>query len=810
MADFELPFNTKIVARDNSGALDFDELSIEVFSEDEDEVTEVEGGYLDSSSDNDENSAISSHNASILDKNCTYINDKVIPYKKHGNNKQTNNTRSRLQDYSEPAGQCRLLLVSLLDNFCSLYDRNPDKNRRLFSLLCRKLCTMGILKSLDFVDDDSQKARAVYKEAFKSIVLNAVKDINSDFAEDKAAQAHPDSVTAGPPSALFTNFLKEDNVLAVPSSGPYSSDEIFLSGRSRYLEDFAEGIALGRGGYGKVVIATNRLDGFRYAIKKINFSGVASLRFTRILREVKSLARLDHANIVRYYSAWIEDHSVLSEVEAESTKSRSNLANSEVSKNVPSSQDHDEFSIVNQHNNSLFLSDLEEDVTDTDVSTIPADSSLSIEMNTISYSQPSFDHQRKRSLPSIAFVHNQQSHQQEQHRRSKSDPYSAVQQSQIMKHYQLQDRKVMYIQMELCRFTLDHYIRQRNHYFFECESVLKANPLMSLKDFKPLIVQDRLHRVVSFPAEHILAMKRNSQSPLPKLSLNTIEIDRVFRHIVCGLHYIHEHGMIHRDLKPMNIFMQAEDDKDVLTAKIGDFGLVSDINSRNPNNSGSSHSSNSDNDESFVSLPKSKSSTSKVSLFNQSNGSSLHTKGVGTVTYASPEQLLQHDYTQRSDIYSLGIVAFELYYPMQTQMERTRVLADLKNHHRFPESFLRYQPKEAALIWACIARDPQMRPLTGEILESSELMMTTASNCTLLPSSMTSSRCQSPQMSMNSAHSSPADAVPNRSYSLDALRTENDHLRALLQAKSNESASYLEQLEKLKQKLRNLQMSQEE
>lgn len=40
--------------------------------------------------------------------------------------------------------QGRLLLVSLLENFCSLYDRNPEKNHKLFVILCRKLSSMGV------------------------------------------------------------------------------------------------------------------------------------------------------------------------------------------------------------------------------------------------------------------------------------------------------------------------------------------------------------------------------------------------------------------------------------------------------------------------------------------------------------------------------------------------------------------------------------------------------------------------------------------------------------------------------------------
>lgn len=44
---------------------------------------------------------------------------------------------------------------------------------------------------------------------------------------------------------------------------------------------------------------------------------------------------------------------------------------------------------------------------------------------------------------------------------------------------------------------------------------------------------------------------------------------RFFREIVEGLSHIHQQGMIHRDLKPMNIFIDSRDQ-----VKIGDFGLA--------------------------------------------------------------------------------------------------------------------------------------------------------------------------------------------------------------------------------------------
>ncbi|EGP84431.1 uncharacterized protein MYCGRDRAFT_30507, partial [Zymoseptoria tritici IPO323] len=67
---------------------------------------------------------------------------------------------------------------------------------------------------------------------------------------------------------------------------------------SRYLKDFDELGILGKGGYGQVFHVRHRLDGRTYAVKKAVLD--------EILTEVRSLSRLDHPNVVRYFSSWIE------------------------------------------------------------------------------------------------------------------------------------------------------------------------------------------------------------------------------------------------------------------------------------------------------------------------------------------------------------------------------------------------------------------------------------------------------------------------------------------------------------------------
>jgi Protein kinase domain len=87
-----------------------------------------------------------------------------------------------------------------------------------------------------------------------------------------------------------------------------------LGGSSgRYRTDFIELGVLGRGGGGEVVRVRNRLDRRIYAIKKIilesekgKFAQAGAIQNRKLRREVTTISRMTHKNIVRYYQAWVE------------------------------------------------------------------------------------------------------------------------------------------------------------------------------------------------------------------------------------------------------------------------------------------------------------------------------------------------------------------------------------------------------------------------------------------------------------------------------------------------------------------------
>ncbi|KAF9934788.1 hypothetical protein FBU30_000082 [Linnemannia zychae] len=331
----------------------------------------------------------------------------------------------------------------------------------------------------------------------------------------------------------------------------------------------------------------------------------------------------------------------------------------------------------------------------------------------------------------------------------------------------------LFIQMQLCQTTLQDYLVYRN----ERPVPVTRKPHDQLLRKHSKTGHSNLLAVPANSTEPSTHSTPGSplQQTYRKELVDQAANQHIFRAIVEGVAYIHDQDMIHRDLKPSNIFLgvapgieqlraqqQARQEQDsfesdfsllpgvtssglvgnfssiggatdmnsppqsrltkeqeqeelfmnieAMIPKIGDFGLVTDQEG----------GANMNNDE-----PQEQETSEKPRMLRQcstatsaSRSSRTRTTAVGTVTYASPEQLARPNlgYDQKADIYSLGIIFFELYHPFSTLMERHAVLRTLRNGELPPEFVSRW-PKEAAFVLWLMAEDPRMRPTAREILE---------------------------------------------------------------------------------------------
>jgi len=105
-------------------------------------------------------------------------------------------------------------------------------------------------------------------------------------------------------------------------------------------------------------------------------------------------------------------------------------------------------------------------------------------------------------------------------------------------------------------------------------------------------------------------------------------------------------------------------------------------------------------------------------ICDKTGGVNWRTQGVGTASYASPEQLSGMNYTSQSDMYSLGMILIELYAPFRTGHERVQAFSEARNHPpKVPLGIQKFSPKMAALIEKLIDHDPDERPSATSIVE---------------------------------------------------------------------------------------------
>lgn len=158
---------------------------------------------------------------------------------------------------------------------------------------------------------------------------------------------------------------------------------------------------------------------------------------------------------------------------------------------------------------------------------------------------------------------------------------------------------------------------------------------------------------------------------------------RFIGQIASGLVTLHREGLIHRDIKPANIFLTASG-----LVKILDLGLAGTALGQPV----------SDDDETMERRVRTR--TGEV---------------LGTTPYMSPEQVRGAHLTPATDVFSLGIVLYEMLAgrnPFAKENASDTIAAVLRDAPPPLRSLRRdVSPQIEALVGRCLEKDPSTRPL---------------------------------------------------------------------------------------------------
>ncbi|XP_042363997.1 eukaryotic translation initiation factor 2-alpha kinase 1 isoform X2 [Plectropomus leopardus] len=521
-----------------------------------------------------------------------------------------------------------LLLGSLLEHLCFVYESNPARSRMLFKVIGQRLAAMNLLSPLA-VSDEFSTVRLQHNRAFTELLHAASSSLYPQGQPGLGSNAHS-----------AAHRLKEG---------------LFQAQTSRYLSEFEEVCRLGKGSYGNVFKVRNKLDSQFYAVKKILIKKVSTDDCMKVLREVKMLSSLLHVNVVGYHTAWMEH------VQPAAPHTEPLLPALE----SPGQQDSDESPDSNSSSSSIVFESLSQRTDSTSRETEPVKSIVPTQETGQVVCPKTMRRIPKNYVPCVflgkggpstttkcpAMGWDSSVLLEDESGRSSIELNNN---SCIDKDFQqLADKRttkinkevqfhlMLYIQMQLCERSLKDWISERN-----------ATP------------------------------KHTSTGPYGCVDVEHTR--SLLRKILEGVEYIHSRGVMHRDLKPRNIFLHGHD----CHVRIGDFGLACRD----------------------LIMDDHKSS-------NSSSSDCSHTTGVGTFVYAAPEQLKGSQYDSKSDMYSVGVLALELFQPFGTEMERVRTLGDLREG-KIPDLFCQKWPVLTKYIMKLMSKEPAARPTASQLLQS--------------------------------------------------------------------------------------------
>lgn len=455
---------------------------------------------------------------------------------------------------------------------------------------------------------------------------------------------------------------------------------------NRYTTEFQELKQVGKGGFGTVYHVRNFVDNQDYAVKKIPLHSRLLKRwqtrgveeFENLLKEIRTLARLEHGNIVRYYSAWIEVNDGPMAT-ANATKQHQQLH----PKPKLALPDKPSTPTKGQQKKLPTQEWQEEDSIDVAFkgSTLPR----SLSLQNIGYNESM----------GVVFGEDTDDLSQKSERGQQQGPaMSQISQDQNWNNHYSNSTRLLSNETDI--FTNGEG---------QLHSAIKKHDTVE-EPVMTLHIQMSLHPLSL--SQYLVPSNQSSGPSQPRHCFHLRPSLLLIRAILSGVQYLHSQGIIHRDLKPGNVFLSEHREYDqrpgciditcsdcatgppgssrpgkrFLNPRIGDFGLVDEI-------SGVSDPPN----------PTTPSSSSSNTCPNKAK-----TKAVGTEFYRPPpppppsppsESPRNHPNQRQApavvdeklDVFALGILLFELLWKMNTKMERHMLLTDLSKKAVLPQRF---------------------------------------------------------------------------------------------------------------------------
>ncbi|XP_042211166.1 eukaryotic translation initiation factor 2-alpha kinase 1-like isoform X2 [Homarus americanus] len=506
----------------------------------------------------------------------------------------------------------------------------------------------------------------------------------------------------------------------------------------RYTREFVEWEVLGRGGFGVVVKVQHMLDGCFYAIKIIPMEDDDS---QTALREGKALALLNHPNIVRYYSTWaqlyvlpshlnlIDQHSeklrrkprrpasIITKPRVNRIFTTSNIKIEELSSNAECDDAVEEtsgeissrgqrksqrklthraqatkaFNIIHEESTEMnYNISVDERMDNNSRETLHCNNlqqNSSKLMKNLGISSKESWNAKSSSDESIIFCDNLSSNAESKNEKILMPyKYSSSSSSENLVSASLDSEKSAVLS------SVSDDQRSVMPYSSHRMEVLEHNNQRQLTIFIQMeLCGESLRDWLQYRNDNYTPSANGRQSPVDRKKYLDL-----FKQMLLAVQCIHSANIIHRDVKPANIFFTL----DGRHIKLGDFGLARLMPNLVTCGSG----------ETDIIVEE----TNLTPISEHAP----NTRGVGTPIYAAPELKIGGRYDTKSDMHNLGIILLEFFQPFQTGSERIHVINALKTKRQLDQEFLTLWPDIAPWILQLTDPEPNDRPSAYEVLES--------------------------------------------------------------------------------------------